>query len=76
MLFVFFSCNTQSHTYNFPVPDSGISPNEKPVIIEIGNILETKNGAANQMPPWLWAFLGSGIGLSKNWKVTITNMFL
>jgi hypothetical protein len=61
VLMIFFSCTTQTPPNYFPVPDSGINPNENPVIIEIGNILETKNGPASQMPAWLRSYLGSGI---------------
>jgi hypothetical protein len=58
---IFFSCVGQTTVNFFPVPDSGISPNENSVIIEIGSILETRNGTAVQMPPWLRSYLGSGI---------------
>jgi len=61
ILFVFFSCVGQNTPNYFPVPDSGISPNENPLIIQIGNILETKDGPVSQMPIWLRSFLGSGI---------------
>jgi len=58
---IFFSCAVKKTVNTFPVPDSGISPNENSVIIEIGSILETRNGTAAQMPPWLRSYLGSGI---------------
>jgi len=61
-LLIFFSCGSQKTANSFPVPDSGINPEEKTSIIEIGDIIETKNGAANQMPEWLRSFLGSGTG--------------
>jgi len=61
ILIIFFSCAAQNPPNYFPVPDSGINPNENPVIIEIGNILDTKNGPASQMPVWLRSYLGSGI---------------
>jgi len=61
VLFIFFSCAAQNPPNYFPVPDSGINPNENPVIIEIGNIIDTKNGPASQMPAWLRSYLGSGI---------------
>ncbi|MCL1958641.1 MAG: hypothetical protein FWF68_03480 [Spirochaetes bacterium] len=61
ILLIFFSCTVKAPPRSFPVPDSGINPNENPVIIEIGNILETKNGPASQMPSWLRSYLGSGI---------------
>jgi hypothetical protein len=61
IVLIFFSCVTKNPPNYFPVPDSGINPNENPEIIEIGNILETKNGSASQMPVWLRSFLGSGI---------------
>ena len=60
-LIIFFSCAAQNPPNYFPVPDSGINPNENPVIIEFSNILETKNGPVNQTPAWLRSFLGSGI---------------
>jgi hypothetical protein len=61
-LFIFFSCVAQTPPNYFPVPDSGISQDEKAVFIKIGNIIETKNGAGNQMPAWLRSYLSSGIG--------------
>jgi len=61
-LLIFFSCGSQKAANFFPVPDSGINPEEKSLIIEIGNIIQTKSGTANQMPAWLRSFLGSGIG--------------
>jgi len=62
MLFIFFSCAAQNNNNYFPVPDSGISKDVKNEYVELGNIIETKNGAATQMPVWLRSFLGSGIG--------------
>jgi len=61
IVIIFFSCVTKNPPNYFPVPDSGINPNENPVIIEIGNIIETKDGQLSQMPVWLRSFLGSGI---------------
>jgi len=61
IIFIFFSCAAQTAPNYFPVPDSGISQDEKSTFIEIGNIIEAKDGTVNQMPAWLRSFLGSGI---------------
>jgi len=61
MLFVFFSCVGQNTPNYFPVPDSGINQDEKSKFVEIGNIIETRDGTVNQMAAWLRSFLGSGI---------------
>jgi hypothetical protein len=57
-----FSCTPKKAVNYFPVPDSGISKDETTVFINIGNVIETKNGAGNQIPAWLRSYLGSGIG--------------
>jgi len=62
ILFIFSSCVGQKKAAIFPVPDSGINPEEKITIIEYNDIIETKNGTASQMPAWLRSFLGNGIG--------------
>jgi hypothetical protein len=61
IVLILFSCATQKPSKFFPVPDSGISKDEDTISVNIGNIIETKNGSARQIPAWLRSFLNGGI---------------
>jgi len=58
---IFFSCAGRKTANYFPVPDSGIPKDEDVISIDVGNIIETKNGSARQIPTWLRSFLNGGI---------------
>jgi hypothetical protein len=59
VIFILFSCVSQTAPISFPIPDSGI--NRKTETFIIGNIIGTKNGAVGLMPAWLRSFLDGGI---------------
>jgi hypothetical protein len=59
IILILFSCAGQSAPNFFPIPDSGIKKNTE--VFVTGNIIETKNGAAEMMPVWLRSFLDGGI---------------
>jgi len=61
IVLILFSCVTKKTTNYFPVPDSGISKDEDIISVDVGNIVETKNGSARQIPAWLRSFLNGGI---------------
>jgi len=61
IILILFSCAGRKKAYYFPVPDSGISKDEDVISIDVGNIIETKNGSARQIPAWLRSFLNGGI---------------
>jgi len=61
IVLILFSCATRKPSKFFPVPDSGISKDEDTISVNIGNIIETKNGSARQIPAWLRSFLNGGI---------------
>jgi len=61
IILILFSCATRKPSNFFPVPDSGISKDEDTIPVNIGNIIETKNGSARQIPAWLRSFLNGGI---------------
>jgi hypothetical protein len=57
----FFSCNSQKAISLLPVPDFGVYDNERRITVEIGDILETRNGAtARNMPDWLLSYIDGG----------------
>jgi hypothetical protein len=62
IILILFSCASQNAPNYFPVPDSGINVVDNTPGIKIGDIIETKNGAARLIPAWLRSFLDNGIG--------------
>jgi hypothetical protein len=61
IILILFSCAGQSAPNYFPVPDSGINVVDNTPSVKAGNITETKNGSARQIPAWLRSFLDNGI---------------
>jgi len=61
IIFFLFSCAGRNKPNYFPVPDSGVSIEEDIISVDIGNIIETKNGSARLIPVWLRSFLNGGI---------------
>jgi len=61
IILILFSCAGQKKPNYFPIPDSGISKDEDIISIDVGNIIETKNGSVRQIPAWLRSFLNGGI---------------
>jgi len=61
ILLILFSCAGRKPANYFPVPDSGINKDEDILSVNVGNIIETKNGSARQIPVWLRSFLNGGI---------------
>jgi len=61
IVLILFSCATRKTNNYFPIPDSGIPKDEDIISVDAGNIIETKNGSARQIPAWLRSFLNGGI---------------
>ncbi|GBU29404.1 hypothetical protein R84B8_02968 [Treponema sp. R8-4-B8] len=61
IMLILFSCAGRKTTNYFPVPDSGIPKDEDSISIDVGNIIETKNGSTRLIPAWLRSFLNGGI---------------
>ncbi|WP_461257429.1 hypothetical protein, partial [Treponema sp. R80B11-R83G3] len=61
IILILFSCANRKAANYFPVPEFGISKDEDIISVDVGNIIETKNGSARQIPAWLRSFLNGGI---------------
>ncbi|MDR0319964.1 MAG: hypothetical protein LBI28_00535 [Treponema sp.] len=57
----FFSCNGQKPAAFLPNPDFTVYDDEKSITIEIGDIIETRNGTATRgLPDWLFSYIDGG----------------